>query len=458
MKALLISSTQGSKELADGLNKNGVKLVAVVSGKEAQTQISANKYDIILLDIDVKNHGFIPVIKFIKIYSNKSILIMLAQSKDSLNELELTPSDISQMGVVDIVYSPWSVEKTLDLINKYNPYKGWQTITSHPSLDEASVKEEVISDRLFTSIPILSFSESNLAIFDTYIRLSPNKYLKIILRGEFIPAGRYRRYVEGHNVTDLYFKTEDRAMYINYMNSLLEKVTKNTSKTLSCDNQKAVTTVAEKFLEEVYTKGLSPEIYDEGVKICNHVTALIKNNDGLHKLLNKIPNTTKSHQVLTAIYAIAISEHEEWVGTRSRESLVMGSMLHNLGLLRLSWYDHESRPRLESMAENHRVAFKKYPEYGYEMLNGLPHISEGVRQIVLQHAEMSDGSGFPLGLTYQRTYPLARIVGLASYFSDKVLWEKRDPKEILKGILSDKKEVSHFHASLLKALIEGFIK
>lgn len=458
MSCIVVSSHPESFALQKELESLGIKTEHAEYGKNAQLKIAEKTFEFAVIDFDVTNHGFIPLIKFLKIHSSKTVVFLILSSPDLLKNVEITQDDLKKMGIAKAIPRPWSGEVILKLMREFNPYSHWKTLGDKQPIESIGEdKEEVLNDRLFTSVPIGAFGESNLAIFDTYIRIGPNKYIKIVLRGEYIDKSRYRRYVEGYNVSHLYFKTEERSAYINFMNETLERLS-SSKKLKGTGVEKVVTSVAEKFIEEVYVKGIAPQVYDEGLRVCNNILSLMDNNSQLKGILQKIPNSTRSHQVLTAIYSVSIAKSEVWVGKKTMQNIVMGAMLHSIGLLKLPWYDHEARPRLNEMNEGHLQQFKRYPEFGYEMLKDVSHIPEAVKQIVLQHAEMADGSGFPVGLNHQRTYPLARIVGLASYFSDKILYEGKPPLEVIKMLISDRTEVVRFNGVLLKSLIQGFVK
>jgi hypothetical protein len=72
-----------------------------------------------------------------------------------------------------------------------------------------------------------------------------------------------------------------------------------------------------------------------------------------------------------------------------------------------------------------------HPQRGVEILDGWGIESEAVKQIILQHHERSDGSGYPLGLRGDQIFHLARIVTLSNDFTEHLLRCDLPPRQAL---------------------------
>lgn len=458
MKVLLATTNFVLKSFAAEFKANNFTAEFAENGKVAQTLLADQDYEFFFIDIEIQNHGFLPLIKFARINSPKAVIYLFVSSPDYLKKMDLTEKELTSIGIAKILYSPFEAKELIQIMQKHNPYKSWQLATpTEPAAEIDESKEQTLSDQLFTSVSIESFSTHNVSILDIYLRLGKDRYLKLINKGEGIDPARVKKYSEKHNVTQLYFKTEERASYINYVNSLLKKISEK-SHLSKIGGEKIVTSITEKYLEEVQTRGLSPAIYEEGLNLCDNISALVENNSMLTQVLNQLPGNTKNHQVLTTFYTCVIAINEEWVGKKTLMNILMGSMVHNVGLLKLDWYNHDTRPQLSQMTDAQKGEFLRYPEKGYEMLADIPHIPTAVKQIVLQHCEYENGTGYPMGLRATRIYPLAKIVGLASYFSNLILTTGLSPKEALKIFIPDPEQTGKFQAQLIKSLVKGFTR
>tara|TARA_R110000868_G_scaffold117600_17_gene312688 strand:- start:35886 stop:37262 length:1377 start_codon:yes stop_codon:yes gene_type:complete len=457
MKVLLATTNFVLKSFTAEFKANSFSAAYAENGKVAQTMLAKEDVEFFFIDIEIKNHGFLPLIKFARINSPKAVIYLFVPSKEHLKSIDLSEKELREIGISKVLYAPFDAKELIQVMQKHNPYKSWQSATPTEPKEIDESKEQTLSDQLFTSVSIESFSTHNVSILDIYIRLGKDRYLKLINRGEGIDPTRIKKYSEKHQVTQLYFKTEDRASYINYVNSLLKKMSEK-SHLSKVGGEKIVTSITEKYLEEVQTRGLSPAIYEEGLSLCDNIGSLIENNSALTQLLNQLPSNTKNHQVLTTFYTGVIAINEEWVGKKTLMNILMGSMVHNIGLLKLDWYNHETRPQLSQMTDAQKGEFLRYPEKGYEMLADIPHIPTAVKQIVLQHCEYEDGTGYPIGLRASRIYPLAKMVGLASYFSNIILTTGLSPKEALKIFIPDPEQTGKFQGQLIKSLVKGFTK
>jgi HD-GYP domain-containing protein (c-di-GMP phosphodiesterase class II) len=70
-----------------------------------------------------------------------------------------------------------------------------------------------------------------------------------------------------------------------------------------------------------------------------------------------------------------------------------------------------------------RIIYQSHAEIGAQMLRQLKTVPDDIALIVLEHHELSDGTGFPRGLKDFQISPLARVVSLANAFSEIVMEE-----------------------------------
>jgi response regulator RpfG family c-di-GMP phosphodiesterase len=100
--------------------------------------------------------------------------------------------------------------------------------------------------------------------------------------------------------------------------------------------------------------------------------------------------------------------------TRS-ESLIMGSacLFHDLGLTRIP---EELLYRPEPLNPEEKEIIKKHPQLGYQMLKDSNAMPSEVMQLVLEHHENADGSGYPQGLPQGQQHPWTRIIRLVDAY------------------------------------------
>ncbi|MBN1295114.1 MAG: HD domain-containing protein [Candidatus Latescibacteria bacterium] len=85
-------------------------------------------------------------------------------------------------------------------------------------------------------------------------------------------------------------------------------------------------------------------------------------------------------------------------------SLALGSFLHDIGMIIIEQIKGSDNPKkAESL-------YKEHPTFGYLLIRNSPDVSPMETQIVNQHHEFQDGTGFPIGLKGENLPPIKPIV------------------------------------------------
>lgn len=446
-----------ANELKVHLEKYSYDVHLVDNGKIAQSKLYKMKYSAIVLDFKTQNNSSLSVLKYIKLNSPSLRVIYTLESLEVMEaELGLTKSDLKHLGVYDVVEKPTTVEEVLKLIELYSNPTLWSKVESTDKVqDEVEISEP---DDSFDKIPSKTFFSGNKTIYDIYVRLGANKYIKVLHKGDNFEKDRLNSYLDEKKVEFFYFKIEDRLIYINVMNKLLSKLENNPKASLGL-KAKIAENLADKYISEVHTKGMNPRLVEEGKDVCDNIYKLFNEQSNFRELLgdfsNKISNS-ENHGFIVSFFAIAIGKKLDWITPRSVEHLGMGAMIHDIGKMKLpEAYRNKKLLELENPEEI--AEYKKHPLYGYEILEEYPFMTTPVRQIVLHHHECLDGSGFPLALTGMKIFPMAKIVALANAFVGHVARSGKPPVEALSSFVRNPEYLTHYDNVMLRALMENFI-
>ncbi len=117
---------------------------------------------------------------------------------------------------------------------------------------------------------------------------------------------------------------------------------------------------------------------------------------------------TSGHQERVADLACAIAKHMGFSKDRIR-AVELAGILHDIGKIRVPT-SIMNRPG--KLLEIERELLKIHPEVGYKLLKRIP-FTMPVADIVLQHHERIDGSGYPSGLKGDQILLEARILAVA---------------------------------------------
>jgi putative nucleotidyltransferase with HDIG domain len=161
------------------------------------------------------------------------------------------------------------------------------------------------------------------------------------------------------------------------------------------------------------------------------------------------------HCTLTTFYAAAITKNLEWGSDAIVEKVTMGAILHDIGKLKLSKDLQDKRP--EVMTPEELAQYKLHSQWGYELVKNIKYVPMPVKQIIQQHHEVADGSGFPNGLQSMSIYPPAKIVAFANFFAHYLVDQKKKPIDAFQQLLKSRDIINLFDAEVVKALIKGFI-
>ena len=414
-------------------------------------------YDIVIIDISNPKRSILEVIRYIKLNFPSVKMILTVSDIKILNKLGLTGGALLKLGVEDVVVKPYSKEILIKSINGIKQFETWKTLKNVS--EEEDDQEETVRepDDYFTGVKLENYVSGSINVFDLYLRTGRNNYIRIFHRGKKFNRLKIEKYQSNEKINYLYFKTADRGTYINFTNKLLEKMV---DKDLNVSKKAGlVKEVSEIYIDEIFTKGIDAQIVTEGESVCRNVFNLIQEDEILFELLEGYLNLEKSfrsHLFGTMFFSSVICKNVTWASENTVEKTCLGAMLHDIGILKLP--EIFKTLSVKAMTAGQLVQYKNHPAAGVEMLAKFPSISEPVKQIVYQHHEMADGSGFPNGLPGIRIFPLARIVALANCFSNYIVEKKMAPKQAIHEFVMERNTMIKFDQALIKSLIIGFIK
>jgi HD-GYP domain-containing protein (c-di-GMP phosphodiesterase class II) len=145
---------------------------------------------------------------------------------------------------------------------------------------------------------------------------------------------------------------------------------------------------------------LVQNLLDQIVKSETSVTL----GDVLH--LKVLERAQAAHGLHCCILSLLVGRELE-LEPQELRVLGMAALLHDLGEQRLP---SQIRFKTEALTRAEKSLFELHPLYGKEMLDQLLRIPRGVADIVAQHHEYLNGTGYPRRLTEEQILPLAKII------------------------------------------------
>lgn len=440
-------------ETKEQLKAIGYSSEVVFTGKECQVRASKTKFFAVILDFEIISHSAFEVLKFLKL-SCPSLKILLLMKSKEMNTSYMNSSSLQKAGIAEVIYGYPSAEKIKKFLISLQGYDSWKNLKfSDASSDDAPIRA---NDKDFMEINIEDFYSGNVTVFDHYIKLGPNNYKKILNKGEIFDPLRLRKY-QSSGVKHLYLLLSERMNYINFINELVKTTLSRPNAVASKKIILPIRSITIKYMEEVYTSGLKPQLIEQGKDICQSMFEYIKKDKSISKTLEGLQNdpSVLNHSFLVSFFSIFICKHIDWAGPRTVDSIAMGALLHDIGILALPPALREkSRAELNSEQD---IIYKQHPKLGVDLLKKSSMLSEQVLQVVYQHHEHIDGSGYPNQISGSKIYPLAKIVSLADAFTELLIEMKLPPKEVLKQFLKSRELLQRFDPLLIKALADGIV-
>lgn len=183
-------------------------------------------------------------------------------------------------------------------------------------------------------------------------------------------------------------------------------------------------------------------------------TSILRNPDAIISLLRikRVDKYTFQHSVavstLLLSFCRAVSDER-----RAIEQVGIGGLLHDLGKMRVPDFILNKPGKL---SESEFDLMKRHVEYGCEILQNTPNFSPVALNIVAEHHERYDGSGYPNGLKGDEISPFGQMAAIIDVYdaltSNRVYHHGIEPTEALKKIL----EWSEFHFDT--QLVHQFIR
>jgi response regulator RpfG family c-di-GMP phosphodiesterase len=423
------------------------------NGKSAQLALYNDSYFAVILNLDVKNHSGLEVLKFIKKTKPGQKVIVVVNDEKKLEEDELGIDQLVKKGATEVLVKPFEMENIRDALEGQQGISDMiQTISMTGIVRD---EEEVdVKDDEFCEIKIDEFYSSKAVLFDIFIKLKKGKYVKILHCGDNFSKERVDKYKNEKKVEFFYYHKSDRRKYVQYLNFLAGKAVEN-DKLDTNSKVKLLRTTATNLVEESFVQGFKPQVIDQGKQLAESVYNFVTKEPELWKLLKEYeeldPNAY-SHSFLCTIYATAIIKQFEWQSKTMIETAAMACLFHDIGLSQLDpkFLDMDEA----DMSEEELEIYKTHPKIAFDMLEGQRMVKSSVRQVILQHHECYDGTGYPSGMSGNRVLTLANILRLADEFSLLLKKTQKKPVEVLKMMLEDKKGIRKYNS----LIVENFIK
>jgi len=163
---------------------------------------------------------------------------------------------------------------------------------------------------------------------------------------------------------------------------------------------------------------------------------------------------TTKHSLLVGRLCKGIAEELNLTDTE-KKTVIWAGYFHDIGKVKI---DKNIMFKLGKLSDDEFEEMRKHCQYGYEILNLYDMKKEA--ELVLQHHEKLDGTGYPNKLKNDEIHKLTKIISVADVYSAMVIDRPYQKKKTSAHALLELYGLSgnHFDITCVKALHKVLIK
>jgi CheY-like chemotaxis protein len=396
-------------------------------GKEAIDLLSDQQFDLIICDYNMpgKNGGHV----YEHILTSGSPLKYVMCSSDS-------PDMHSIFQKKDCFFG---------YIQKPNIMGGLKELI--PRLLETKSAEQVSSEQVYTPIGVKLLMRLSKLPADIYLRLTEEKYIKVLPAGSNFDETDYLKY-EQKGIVHLYT--------LNFtVNNILQKIdqmiSQMTGEPTFKNNIHAVAQVQDLIVSSIRDYGFREELIPslevqikESMDICD-------SNDVLKLLMDKMLKMKAAyagkHSFMLAAVSVAIAKKTEWTSYTTAQKLVISSLFHDVFLK--EGHANETQTLKE---KKYDFDFISHPKRAAELIDKLPNIPPDTSRIILEQHEIGEGIGVPRSIPIFEISPLGQLFTFSHFLVDTILEHGESGKVDKKAVMAKMELVAQSSAKYKKFL------
>lgn len=269
------------------------------------------------------------------------------------------------------------------------------------------------------SVSIRDFMKYNHQGIDVYLKMSDQKFTKIISKEQSILQEDLIKYFE-KGVTAVYLSRDDFRRFIDQLFIILAP------KKLAEDELPPTSALAIKYIHQaIQLLGVSPSEITMINEYVEEYYIFLKKQKSIATFMESFlvsQDYSVGHALLTMYLTSAIVLDLKWNSKATFKKVAYASFLHdafipNKDVARISDLDSKE---YKLLSNEYQKIVREHPRMAAELINNLEAFFNDSAIIMQEHHEKPDGSGFPRGLTATTIAPLSCVFILAHNFIDLV--------------------------------------
>lgn len=260
---------------------------------------------------------------------------------------------------------------------------------------------------------------------DIYVRLSTIKFVKLFEQGDTFDARDLEMVVLRKKIDTLYIAKTESAEFITKISADLNKLASRTGLPASqaVTEANAAHELASELMQRLGFTSEIQEIAKSGIRLTLQSIGTSPKLGNILRLLSRDKDKyISNHSMMLAQIACGLSALMQWPSGSTFQKLTFAAFLHdilfsNQALAQIKGLD-ELKAKSAQFTPIEIKLFNDHPHLVAEIARNFGEIPPDVDQILLQHHEKADGSGFPRKLSGTTIHPLSAVFIVAHEFVD----------------------------------------
>jgi len=261
----------------------------------------------------------------------------------------------------------------------------------------------------YVSIPLGYLLKLGVVDMDTYLKIGVSKYVKILQRGDVFYQPDADKLIQ-KKIDFMFVKREDANKILTQFEAF---ITQHTNSIPPQTDQKLA--LSQVILETTIsiTKGMgwTPETVSMAKQAVGFAISQVAGKTDWKDILKRATSESKyaEHVSLLSLLSCVVTQAAGWSNEATQQKLVLAALLHDYFLedeiyCILSGDDLEHVKGISVSKD-----YLDHPIKAAEFARKISNLPPDIDNIILQHHEHPDGSGFPRGLTASQISPLSAI-------------------------------------------------
>jgi len=197
---------------------------------------------------------------------------------------------------------------------------------------------------------------------------------------------------------------------------------------------------------------------DKNIKEIKKIIIDLLKNDRIIELmlpLRVLGDNLFRHSVCVAAYSVAVGR-ELFFPQHRLVLLGTAALLHDVGMSKIP---KNILSKKGALTAQEKKLIQQHPKIGFEIVKNSGYFSAEVYNIILEHHERYDGTGYPNGLTNEKIHNMAKIIAVCDVYnaltSDRPYRAKHNRSESIEFLLGSGN--FYFNYDIVKALINTIV-